>query len=1257
MAVDPRSLGVGPLYSSRRLDAQSVPLQETLRAEAGYYIDPVFERVRERVVYGSNPEPGFNWQDVPVPERHRGFEWRYAVATNREHFAEITRAIDESLYRRQTLDRSSPGAQFVAGIFSPVNLLGIPLGGPLVTGGRVALGQTALRGGIAAGGVEAGLNFGVIQQLDPVQTSTESLVNTASVALFGSGFTAMGAVPAARRLNAQQELREQASRMFNIAQRAQEIGGVDMAAPMGAREARPLGQAEDVQDVNDRYLQELNDLNRELAAVPAGSGEARLIQERIDQANAERQPYAQELFFRSLEEEGINTDDMYRPAQGGDNWFLNWVTTPARRVLTADYGAANNSAKRVIAQLAYDSGLQLEMHRAGVTEGLSIFQKSAADLGEFARANDELLNLWAEDTGAPGIGSSPFAGVDVNATDLARRAQRQGNTQEAWLLEVSRKRLLGEPMTDAQARAADAITRFFESWEEKLIETGQLRTRTNISRQISRLEQEVESLRARLEDADDAGLRTTLQRREDLLEELRFELENPMVARNEPHLPRFWNVGAVKQNRAQLADILSNWYAENPYIFSFNESTRRWERVELATDPDSIARRVDQTIDNILGENQNKDAEEIFVGSNRASNLRARSLDIPNSLVADFIELNPVALMAAYTRRVSPQYHFQKTFGSNREDLQRKIVNEMRSAGVSQANIQRYVRDFDTLYRRVVGRVVDQPEALNQRAAAVLREATSLTYLGGSGIAAVADMGRVVMENEMPTLARSMQSFFDPVVRATNKRELRIAGGALDMLLGSAHMRVVDDQNYNVISNTTMDKVRNAFFTLNLLGPVTVLGKQFAGMNGAHMLIEYSQKLARNEASGFETAYLARYGIDADAARRIAAAPWQTDPNTGLIMANTDAWEGGYVIPETERGRVTVIEDADERFIRKVSPFGDEVAARFNPETNTIYFNRSLIEGEMFKRKAWTKPRKEGVKPLPEDAFQTPQAWANFIMWHELMHTRFSAEDLGLPPQSAAYENRINELAMVEHRRSERVARETAELFRGALNAHINNVVITATAMDRPTVMDGVMYVPNRFGELFGLKPDPNVPGYSRVENGFIALPLQLYGFALANVNKTVGVMMQGAVRNRLAGVTAMMAMGYMISSIRTPDFVWDDMSPQDRLGRAFDMSGVAALYSDLFYTTLQTSLALGGPNITGGVLEPRFPQDPNMVDAVTNVTGAASGWTADMVRSAATFASGDYGEGASQFIRNLPFSNLWFLRDDVNQLGRYIAN
>jgi hypothetical protein len=1266
MAVDPRTLGVGPVFATTTLQPRVPTFGETQSAAVGYYLDPAFERLKNVAQYGVVPEAGFDWRSS-VPDRHAAYGSRYAYATNNQHAAEITRAIDESISRRSVTNRSPVFSQIVAEIANPVNFIGIPLGGPVINAGRVAVARTAVRGGVAAGATELGINLAFIQSADPVQSYTETFVNSASVLAFGAGFSALGAIGPARRINARNEMQAQGERLFRIADRAERIGNVDFGsiAQMQARGLRALGGEEGIEQINDALVAQIRTLEQELASVDISSPEAPFLQQRIDELRGEQQPYATELFYRSLEAEGINSADLYRPAGAGDSWFLNWVTTPMRRTLTADYGAANNLVKGTLARLAYDGGLQLEMHKFGVTDGLSVHQRAATEIGGFVRVNDDLQKLWATDTAAPEIGSSILAGADINATDLARRAQRQGNTFGSWLEEVNRRRVFGEEMNDAQAKAADMINGYFERWESLLIETGQLRTKKNIGQQITRLEQEVNALRAELTRAD-AGQKTsvpadrmqaTLRSREELLAELQFELENPSIGGIEAYLPRYWNIGAVRRNMGQLKNTLAAWYRENPYIFSYNEKLKRWERVELATDPDSIARRVDETVQNIMNERPDRPADEVFLGTGRAGHIRARQLNIPNQLVWDFIEHNPVALMRNYTARVAPQYHFAKMFGGSRADVIERMRDEMRKAGQSERKIQAAVRDFSHMYDRVVGAVMREPEAWSQKVATVLRDATQLTYLGGSGIAALADTGRIVMENELPTLARSMQAMLDPAVRKASVRETRLAGAALELLLGSAGMRIVDDQNFNFLQNGTMDKVRNAFYTLNLLGPVTVLAKQFAGANGAHMLIEYSQKLARGEATEFETAYLARHGINAENARGIANAPWQTDPNSGLILPNVDDWEGNYVIPETELGRVNVIEDVNDEYVQKFSQAGQEVAARYDRSTNTIFFNRTLIEGEKFDQRAWTLSRVEGVTPLPEDSFPTKRAWSNFVMWHEIMHTRFSAEDLGLEPKSAAYENRINELAMAEHRKSTQVSRETAELFRGALNMHVNNVVMSATPADKPIIMDGVMYVRRELGERFGLKEDPNVPGYVRIENGLLALPLQFYSFVLANVNKTVGVMMQGAVRNRLMGVVAMMSMGYMISAIRTPDNVWDQMSPQDKFGRAFDMSGVAALYSDLFYTTLQTSLALGGPNITGGFIQPRYPQKPNTVDAVTNLTGAASGWTADMIRSANTFASGEYGEGASQFIRNLPFSNLWFLRDDVNQLGRYLAN
>jgi len=154
-------------------------------------------------------------------------------------------------------------------------------------------------------------------------------------------------------------------------------------------------------------------------------------------------------------------------------------------------------------------------------------------------------------------------------------------------------------------------------------------------------------------------------------------------------------------------------------------------------------------------------------------------------------------------------------------------------------------------------------------------------------------------------------------------------------------------------------------------------------------------------------------------------------------------------------------------------------------------------------------------------------------------------------------------------------------------------------------------------------------------------------------VNKTVGALAQGQVKNRAIGVATMLGLAYMSMQIRTPDYVWDKMSWQDKFARTYDMSGVTALYSDLFYTAMHTSLALGGPNITGGLLSPKFPQQPSMADAINGFAGAGPSWATDMALGIYQFAGGDYGGGAKEVVRNLPFARMWFWKDEMNQLTK----
>ena len=99
-------------------------------------------------------------------------------------------------------------------------------------------------------------------------------------------------------------------------------------------------------------------------------------------------------------------------------------------------------------------------------------------------------------------------------------------------------------------------------------------------------------------------------------------------------------------------------------------------------------------------------------------------------------------------------------------------------------------------------------------------------------------------------------------------------------------------------------------------------------------------------------------------------------------------------------------------------------------------------------------------------------------------------------------------------------------------------------------------------------------------------------------------------------------------------------------------------MYSDLFYTAMNTSMALGGPDISGGLLQPKFPQEKNFVDALTAIGGAGPAIGVDITRGLYDFAiEGKYGEGSRQVIKNLPYMRLWFIKGMVNELTSVLVD
>ena len=91
----------------------------------------------------------------------------------------------------------------------------------------------------------------------------------------------------------------------------------------------------------------------------------------------------------------------------------------------------------------------------------------------------------------------------------------------------------------------------------------------------------------------------------------------------------------------------------------------------------------------------------------------------------------------------------------------------------------------------------------------------------------------------------------------------------------------------------------------------------------------------------------------------------------------------------------------------KTRPDGTSVNAFYSETDKTVFFDYEATIAS-FNSKPWTKPKVEGVDPLPENAFETPEEWAEFVLRHELNHTSIRRGTLS----TAEYENLINRTSL-----------------------------------------------------------------------------------------------------------------------------------------------------------------------------------------------------------------------------------------------------
>lgn len=894
-----------------------------------------------------------------------------------------------------------------------------------------------------------------------------------------------------------------------------------------------------------------------------------------------------------------------------NSWFMKAVPTPVRQVLQNE--KYDDFLKMEMLALAGDNGMPLAMNQVGKSAGASVFTNSGRRSGEWFATLEQLDSTYNEIMTAKGRGDIQISNIELrNAMEKIRgRIGKESYTKQEWYNHIGRlyvDEVPAEKLTDQEARSVAALEKFFDNYRREMEDLGLINSRdmfetryleasgfkgeylsvTNgivkqnkkwMEGQQAKLSKKFAQQNAKLEKlANTANTRGLTQKQLKLQDDIQRELvetQEQMTRFDEltslissaktiddlyamrgkldltpkmrdalgtlsksvddlafkidglkkyidavdsqpkpRYLPRFFNRQAIAADTAAFKGILMRHYRNNPEI----RTIQNGEVVitKLSTDPEAVARRADSTIAAIMGETEEEAIEAIFSGFGRGKHFMERKLDIPNSEIKDFIVTDVKELMIAYTNRVAPKIEYHKRFvdpeTGGLQTLESRLEyyrQYMRSKGYSESDINKYIKNFVHSYDRVVGTTLKRADAIDTKIADALRTATSWTFLGSSGIAAVGDLSTLFMDHEMNVIGKAFLSILDRNTPAftMGKRETNLAGEALEITQGTTHLRYMESLSNDMFGKGTFDKINNVFYIANFLAPVTTAAKSLDGLVRSHTIIEASIRLGKGKASKFEKEFLARYNITPELAQRITEMPYQKT-GQGLYLANTEAWTDEIVVQE----------------------------------------------------------------------------------------------------------------------------------FRNALRSGIMNRVIMGTPADKPIMMDGVAYVPMSVGRQFGLKEDSRVLGYARVESGLLALPFTFYSYTMGALSKITANYAAGSVRNPMAHIAVAMGLGSMIVRMRTPEYVWNDMEPQDKIARSFDFSGLGALYSDLTYRAISMAHEMGMTNET--FISPKFKAEPDMLGALASFGGAPADWTYGVSQAIGDMLSGNMSDGAKGLVRHTPLLN-----------------
>jgi len=241
------------------------------------------------------------------------------------------------------------------------------------------------------------------------------------------------------------------------------------------------------------------------------------------------------------------------------------------------------------------------------------------------------------------------------------------------------------------------------------------------------------------------------------------------------------------------------------------------------------------------------------------------------------------------------------------------------------------------------------------------------------------------------------------------------------------------------------------------------------------------------------------------------------------------------------------------------------------------------------------------------------------------------------------------------------ISLETQIKFKAAVNQSVNNTILSSSPATRFTYADGSIFIPvNQATKMFPLfKEDPDFPGYVRLESGVMTLPFQFYNWSMSAATNILHTAAQGQIKNRYGGFAAMLAIGYLMAKIRTPEYVWADLDSDQKFLAAIERSGISSVYGDVAMNSIRALTQAGINDPNNDTFNLAFYGRDGYTEAATTILGSGVSTIKDFSDGVMDVYSGEYGSALKEFYLMLPYSELFWLKEDsramINNLARTI--